>query len=313
MSRPIRAAVSLMGTGLALSTAFLMPAAHAHGIAGDRLFPATLSIDDPAVGDELSLPTFTYQPQSGSGGSPETRSYGYGVEWDKTITQNLGFAINDGYSVIHQQGSNSLYGWNDLVTTLKYQFFENDAHEILMSAGVQREWGGTGALRVGEDATGWTQPTLYAGKGFGDLPASVGLLRPFAITGELGYQFADVPTANSATGPNHNPNFWNAGLSVQYDLHYLQTQVKDYGLPEIVNHLIPLVEFAYATPATTGYGATTTGTIAPGFLYEGGSYQIGVEALIPATKASGTRTGLIAQLHFYLDDIFPTNIGKPVF
>jgi hypothetical protein len=310
MSRPIRVAVSLFGTGLALSLA--LPA-HAHGIAGDRLFPATLSIDDPAVGDELSAPTFVYQPQSGSGGSPETRSYGYGVEWDKTITKNFGFAINDGYSVIRQQGSNSLYGWNDLVTTLKYQFFENDAHEILMSAGVQREWGGTGAQRVGADTTGWTQPTLYAGKGLGDLPESLGLLRPIALTGELGYQLSDVPTANSANGPSHNPNFWNIGFTVQYDMAYLHNQVKDYGLPDVVNHLIPIVEFAYSTPASTGYGATTTGTIAPGVLYEGGSYQIGVEALIPATKASGSRTGMIAQLHFYLDDIFPTTLGKPVF
>jgi hypothetical protein len=307
-----RVAAALLGTGLALSSIPFAQVAQAHGIAGDRLFPATLSIDDPAVGDELSLPTFTYQPQSGSGGSPETRSYGYGVEWDKTITKNLGFSINDGYSVIHQQGSNSLYGWNDLVTTLKYQFFENDAHEILMSAGIQREWGGTGALRTGEDSTGWTQPTFYAGKGFGDLPSSVSLLRPIAVTTELGYQFSDVPTATSPNGLSHNPNFWNVGFTVQYDMHYLQSQVKDYDLPEVINHLIPLVEFAYSTPASTAYGATTTGTIAPGFLYEGGSYQIGVEALIPATKASGSRTGLIAQLHFYLDDLFPTTIGKPV-
>ena len=313
MSRSIRAAASLMGTGLVLSFVIPAAAAHAHGIAGDRIFPATLTIDDPAVSDELSAPTFVYQPQSGSGGSPETRSYNYGFEWDKTITQNFGFAINDGYSVIHQQGTNSLYGWNDLVTTLKYEFFENDPHEILMSAGVQREWGGTGALRVGEDATGWTQPTLYAGKGFGDLPESLGLLRPIALTGELGYQFADVPTANSPTGPSHNPNFWNAGFSVQYSMQYLHAQVKDYGLPEFVNHLIPLVEFSYSTPATAGYGATTTGTIAPGFIYEGARYQIGVEALIPATKASGTRTGMIAQLHFFLDDILPTTLGKPVF
>lgn len=310
MSRPIRAAASLMGAGLALS--FALPV-HAHGVAGDRLFPATLSIDDPGVGDELSAPTFVYQPQSGSGGSPDTRSYGYGVEWDKTITKNLGVAINDGYSVIRQQGSNSLYGWNDLITTLKYQFFENDAHEILMSAGVQREWGGTGAQRVGANTAGWTQPTLYAGKGLGDLPDSLGLLRPIALTGELGYQLSDVPTANGPGGPAHNPNFWNVGLSVQYDMAYLHRQVKDYGLPDVVNHLIPIVEFAYSTPATAGYGRNTTGTIAPGFLYEGGFYQIGVEALVPATKASGTRTGLIAQLHFYLDDILPTTIGKPIF
>lgn len=310
MSRPIRAAASLLGIGLALSPA--VPA-HAHGIAGDRVFPATLTIDDPAVGDELTAPTFAYQPQSGSGGSPETRSYNYGFEWDKTITENFGFAINDGYSVIHQQGANSLYGWDDLVTTLKYEFFENDAHEILMSAGIQREWGGTGAVNVGSDTTGWTQPTLYAGKGLGDLPRSLGLLRPLAVTGELGYQFADVPTATGPGGASHNPNFWNIGASVQYNMQYLRAQVKDYDLPEMVNHLIPLVEFSYSTPASTGYGATTTGTIAPGVLYEGSTYQIGVEALIPATKATGTRTGLLVQLHFYLDDVFPTTLGKPVF
>ena len=310
MSRPIRAAAALLGAGLALS--HTLPA-HAHGIAGDRIFPATLTIDDPAVGDELTVPTFVYQPQSGSGGSPETNSYNYGFEWDKTITEHVGIAINDGYSVIRQQGSNSLYGWNDLVTTLKYQFFENDPHEILMSVGVQREWGGTGALRIGEDATGWTQPTLYAGKGLGDLPESIGLLRPLAVTGELGYQLSDVPTATGPGGLSHNPNVWNIGGSVQYSMQYLDAQVKDYGLPDFVNHLIPLVELSYSTPASTGYGTTTTGTIAPGVLYEGASYQIGAEALIPATKASGTRTGLLVQLHFYLDDIFPTTVGKPVF
>jgi hypothetical protein len=312
MSRHIRAAAPLFGAGLAI-LATASPPAQAHGIAGDRIFPATLTMDDPAVSDELSIPTFSYAPQSGSDGSPATRSYGYGFEWDKTITQNFGFAINDGYDVIRQKGSNSLYGWDDLVTTLKYQFFENDPHEILASVGVQREWGGTGALRTGADATGWTQPTLYAGKGFGDLPESVGLLRPFALTGELGYQFADVPTANGPGGPSHNPNFWNIGFSVQYSLQYLHAQVKDYGLPDFANHLIPLVEFTYSTPATQGYGNTTTGTIAPGILYEGSFFQIGAEALIPATKASGTRTGFIAQLHLYLDDILPTTLGKPVF
>jgi methionine-rich copper-binding protein CopC len=29
----------------------------AHGVAGERFFPATLAVDDPAVADELSLPT----------------------------------------------------------------------------------------------------------------------------------------------------------------------------------------------------------------------------------------------------------------
>jgi hypothetical protein len=32
-------------------------AADAHAVCGDRIFPATLAIDDPGVTDELALPT----------------------------------------------------------------------------------------------------------------------------------------------------------------------------------------------------------------------------------------------------------------
>src|SRR5262249_1561528 len=36
--------------------------AHAHGIAGNRFFPGTLSFDDPAVADEAILPNFASEP-----------------------------------------------------------------------------------------------------------------------------------------------------------------------------------------------------------------------------------------------------------
>ena len=42
-------------------------------------------------------------------------------------------------------------------------------------------------------------------------------------------------------------------------------------------------------------------------------YQIGVEALVPINRASGSGVGVVAQLHLYLDDIFPTTIGRPLF
>jgi hypothetical protein len=41
--------------------------------------------------------------------------------------------------------------------------------------------------------------------------------------------------------------------------------------------------------------------------------QFGIEAIIPATAASGKNVGVIAQVHFYLDDIFPDTIGRPLF
>ena len=59
-------------------------------------------------------------------------------------------------------------------------------------------------------------------------------------------------------------------------------------------------------------GTVTTGTINPGFLWIGKGFQIGVEALIPINRQSGTNVGVIGQLHFYLDDLFPNSIGKPI-
>ncbi len=44
------------------ATAFLLATSplYAHTIVGNRVFPATLTIDDPGVNDELALPTFSY-------------------------------------------------------------------------------------------------------------------------------------------------------------------------------------------------------------------------------------------------------------
>jgi len=35
--------------------------------------------------------------------------------------------------------------------------------------------------------------------------------------------------------------------------------------------------------------------------------------MIPINRQSGTGVGVIAQLHWFLDDIFPTTIGRPLF
>jgi hypothetical protein len=35
--------------------------------------------------------------------------------------------------------------------------------------------------------------------------------------------------------------------------------------------------------------------------------------MIPINRQSGSNVGVIGQLHFYLDDIDPRGIGKPLF
>ena len=86
--------------------------------------------------------------------------------------------------------------------------------------------------------------------------------------------------------------------------------ISDY--PNGFNRLTPLVEFRFTTPVTDRYGEKTIGTINPGIIWSGQSMQFGIEAIIPATKASGKNVGIIAQLHFYLDDLFPNSIGRPL-
>ena len=95
----------------------------------------------------------------------------------------------------------------------------------------------------------------------------------------------------------------------------LNSNVFDLGMPEFFNQLNFIVEARLQTPVayTLTSGTLTTGTVSPGVIWTGSYFQVGVEALIPINRQSGSGVGVIAQIHFYLDDIFPRTIGKPLF
>ena len=40
--------------------------------------------------------------------------------------------------------------------------------------------------------------------------------------------------------------------------------------------------------------------------------QFGAEAIIPANRFTGHGYGGVFQLHFYLDDLLPRSIGRPI-
>jgi hypothetical protein len=107
----------------------------------------------------------------------------------------------------------------------------------------------------------------------------------------------------------------NWGGTLQYSMPYLKSAVVDLGLPDFINHLIPLVEATLQTPVanTLTSGTLTTGTINPGVIWVSNTFQVAVEALIPINRQSGSNVGVIAQLHLYLDDIDPRGIGRPIF
>jgi hypothetical protein len=276
----------------------------AHGFAGDRFFPATILTDDPFVANEVSLPTITLAPTQSDG----SREFDVGPDLAMRITPDLGFTIGGEWQRIHTPGLPTVTGWGGLETGLQYQLFVNGPHEALALAGLNVSWGNTGNLAIGAPDFTTVSPTFNFGKGFGDLPASLGPLRPFALTGKLSIDF---PTKTQSMG-EQNPNSFNYGFAIEYSIPYLQSEVRDVGLGPPFNRLIPLVEFALSSPFNRGFAGTTTGTVQPGVIWAGPYFQVGAEMIIPTNNLSGHGIGGVVQLHFYLDDLFPHGIGRPI-
>jgi hypothetical protein len=311
-------------SGLAIALVPLRQSA-AHEIVGNRFFPATLGIDDPGVNDELALPTVSAFK---TGADPSFKELDFSGEYSKRITEAFAISFSPTYSRLSAPGGLTGMGANgfqDLETTFKYRVFRDPAHEFVMSVGLSIEWGGTGAKSVGADPFNTYTPTLYFGKGLGDLPDSLSWIRPVAITGQVGYAIPgrnftrtfgiDPDSGDLTIDTEFNPRVLNWGATIQYSMPYLKSAVIDLGLPDFIDHLIPLVEANLQTPVanTLTSGTMTTGTINPGVIWVGNTFQVGIEALVPINRQSGTNVGVIAQLHLFLDDIDPHGIGKPIF
>jgi hypothetical protein len=292
----------------------------AHGFAGARFFPATLVTDDPFVNDELSLPTVSSIVTLDKGGTRDTQ---VAVDIAKRITPNLGVEIGESLINLRPPGERSVSGFGNLELGAKYEFFESDEHETILSVGGQVEVGGTGSKDVGADSFSTWAPGLFFGKGFGDLPNTVSFLRPFALTGQVGVAIptsasTQTVTLNEKTGEREidterHPDVLEWGFALEYSIIYLQEQVKDIGLHPPFDRLIPLVEFAFEKPLNRGESGPSTGTINPGVIWSGKYFQVGAEAMIPINSRTGNDVGFIAQLHFYLDDLFPHSLGRPLF
>ncbi len=304
---PIRlllAIAALAGAGGAL----------AHGFAGKRFFPATLATDDPFVADELSLPTVSRRTLAAEADSSAVSQSAVSIDFAKRITSNFGIEVGATWLDL-KSAEGTRRGFDNAALGAKYQFHLDEERESIASIGVDWDIGNTGARSVGAETFGTLTPVLFAGKGFGDLPSSMRYLRPLALTGSLG---VGIPSRSGTTvdkGGNvstePHPHTFNLGLAIEYSLPYLQSFVKDVGLGEPFNRLIPIVELDLSKPYDRGAGPWT-GTVNPGLLWAGRTVQLGLEAVIPVNRATGGGAGALFQLHFFLDDLFPRSLGRPL-
>lgn len=287
----------------------LVPAAgSAHGFAGKRFFPATLATDDPFVADELSLPTVSSSRTSATDDEPSARVETISVDIAKRITPNFGIELGKEYDRIKPQGEASIGGMDNLGVGLKYQFVKDEAREMIFSVGLDTDIGGTGKKSIGAESFNTYTPGIFFGKGLGDLPEGASMLRPLAITGSAGVA---IP-ARGQTDEGRNPDSLEIGFAVEYSLTYLQSVVKDVGLPAPFDRMVPLVEVSLEKPFQNG-ADTLTGNVYPGVVWAGHYFQLGLEAIVPVNHDSGRGTGVLAQLHFFIDDLFPHSIGRPLF
>jgi hypothetical protein len=291
--------------------------AYAHGIAGNRFFPGTLAFDDPAVADESVLPLLTSSKHPGEGGDVvDTR-----LSWSffRLLTPKLGVGIDSGW--IHRNwGGSRRSGFDVTNIGIKGEVYRNDLHETLISAGLAWGIGHSGAQGIGANAPDLITPGIFFGKGFGDLPDSLGWLRPFAITGAVTLAH---PTSGASTnlgidpqtgqlGPmlTRNVDTLHWGFAVEFSTLYLTNRFTPGKLPkeEPLNQLVPLVEFSFDSPR----GQKTVATMNPGLSYVAVTWQIAAEAIIPLNSEAGRSVGGRAQLLLFLDDLIPSLFGKPL-
>ncbi|HQU14771.1 MAG TPA: hypothetical protein PLO69_01545 [Gammaproteobacteria bacterium] len=257
-----------------------------------RVFPATLSFDDPGVANEAAV-------GFGRVRAPGAVQKDLSVDYSKTLTRRFGLSVGGDYQWQTPDAGPAVRGWDNLALAAQYQLFVNGPHEAIGLVGLGASVGGTGSASIAEGYS-TISPEFAFGKGMGDLPWGLRYLRPLAVTGAVS---GDFPIAGA--GASAQPNVLNWAFSLQYSLPYLQDFVKYVGLKAPFANMVPVVEFPMQTVS-----GRTTGYMNPGVIWLGHYYQIGLEAQIPVSADSGSGVGFVFGVNLYLDDLLPHSLGR---
>jgi hypothetical protein len=294
---------------------------------GDRFFPSTLATTVPTPADFFKPPYFVQLPDTAT-----THEIDIPSTYSRLITKDWGVFFTETYRIIDANGTKHS-GFGNLVIGTQYQLYTNAEHQFVFTVGGTAAIGGTGSAATGSSFSTLT-PTIYIGKGFGDLPDSLAWLQPLTVSATVGVavptastslgaiqnQRADlgaftslmtVPSGATTLSETINPKILQWGFALEYSLvNNLYTGPNRTGTryPE---GWVPLVEFAFQTPLEGPLGGRTTGTVNPGVIWVSRYFQFGVEAIVPINAQSGRDLGVRAQAHLYLPAIFPGL--KPIF
>src|SRR5437879_788882 len=283
---------------------------------GDRFFPSTLATVVPTAADFYNAPYFVKLPDTST--TPSTREFDIPTTYSRLVTKDWAWFFTETFRVIEDANRGTRSGFDNLVIGAQYQLYANPEQQFVFTVGGTAAIGGTGAPGIASSFSTLT-PTVYIGKGFGDLPESVAWLRPLTISATAAVamptdpvSLTTTPLSSGATTLTEtiNPKILQLGFALEYSLvtnRYTGANRTGTRYPE---GWVPLVEFTTSTPLNGPNAGKTSGTVNPGVIWVSRHLQVGVEAIIPMNAQSGRDVGVRAQAHLYLPAIFPDFYGK---
>jgi hypothetical protein len=298
---------------------------------GDRFFPSTLATVVPTAADFFNPPFFVKLPDTTT-----TREFDIPTTYSRLVTRDWAVFFTETFRDIEDANRRTRSGFDNLVIGTQYQLYTNPEHQFVVTVGGTAAIGGTGAPGIASSFSTLT-PTIYIGKGFGDLPDSVAWLRPLTITATAAVAVPTEPSTLTSLGTINiprtetgaftsltplpagpttlsetiNPKILQLGFALEYSLVSNQYTGANRTGTRYPEGWVPLIEFTTATPLNGPLAGRTTGTINPGVIWVSRYLQAGVEAIIPMDARSGRDLGVRAQAHLYLSGIFPDL--KPIF
>ena len=119
----------------------------AYTAAGDRIFAPTGILPQIAPSDQIYAWGWTL-PLSGEADETRSRMTNIGAFFDKTLTERLSLYSQGNWLQIDRVGTDPLYGFANFENGFKYLTINNLDREFLLTLGVNREWGATGASGI---------------------------------------------------------------------------------------------------------------------------------------------------------------------
>ena len=113
--------------------------------------------------------------------------------YSRLVTKDWGVFFTETFRILDVANKGRLSGFDNLVIGTQYQLYTDPEHQFVFTVGGTAAIGGTGAPGIASSFSTLT-PTIYIGKGFGDLPDSVAWLRPLTISATAAVA---VPTESS--------------------------------------------------------------------------------------------------------------------